>query len=69
VAEARTDPRPVEAGKVPDVGPAVARHGDGQDVARIAPLEFPAQCRSELFRLSLERIRTMRWTSGVLGRT
>lgn len=37
--DARTDPSPVQLGRVADVGPAVASHGDGQDVARVALLK------------------------------
>jgi hypothetical protein len=43
VAEGLTDPGPVEPGEVSDVGPAVAVHRDGEDVARVAPGEFHAQ--------------------------
>jgi hypothetical protein len=43
VAETLTDPCSIEPGEVSDVGPAVARHRDGEDVARTALLKFHAQ--------------------------
>jgi hypothetical protein len=43
LVDALAEPRPVQPGQVADVGPAVTRYGDGQDVAGVALLKLDTQ--------------------------